>query len=894
MNRLGKANTSRVSKYPTNTDYLTLAYSAFEKQGQVDVIATTDHIEKYFALLGINSAFFAVWKRFGPHYPARQEIHLMLHTFDLYTWLLDIPTIDVCGQVLQMSPTHLNIPISVFENVGKAQGSHGLTEAKLRSNYECVCDYRPVGSKKGDPVDLVTKVFIWGDKYENKPMLWNGLGNGRAVVQACCGDSHMAFLTGVGEVITSGESSYGQIGNGPSFATVDSFRVRMPGDVFVTQIACGNYYTLALSESHNVYYWGTCRYSVPHGEYNIPKQVVLFKTSVPTMWTDIQRDRITQIASGAAHILMLRSDGVALSVGAPDSGRLGRAGSALKPLPISTDFVISKIGCGYASSMAFANGRVYVWGRDTGLDAAMLNADPNAPHYIDPSNVAQSTELILPDLAPTTRVHDVVYGYKLNFAITSEGAYTWGANGPSTPMKLDTSINFSQFAVGTRHILARTATGEVYSWGTSHLGQCGHGDQFVYPRPTRIRGLPPNVSGVAACRDISLAFTGLLRAALSLDFRKCVNNPKSFPDIAFQVGSSLFYAHRAMIVARCHELKIMHLLLGNGAAPLPEPKTVRLGQTVVERYEWPDGCFPNSPPSSNGSFMSPTAASSDSEPNSEVMIIPFDKTTSGMSVTSDAMMGLLKYIYCDYISESALKDLETTRSLAIDFGLPRLAGLLNNDAKSQSLPSTYTHDIDALIQSPDDELPVSGDELSTSALQLKKQMKTIVGAFSDLAITLSDSNTVIPAHRFVLCARSNYFSTILSGSMVEATTRTVNLQTDELTCRWLMRFIYSDRPCNSDINITVELMKLGAMINLDRLVYLCSREIEKELDLETTCYMYHLTSEHSISALQEICWSIIFRDFESVKQTNYWKENLLQEERDIWLKRFNENTPTVK
>lgn len=867
---------------PEALNYQSIVFTCYEGGKYTPVIATSDHFQQYLARRGlspldIDSVNQLMIKKAGSNVHYVRSSIAVFRSWDVFTWFLDIDSIELCGQTLQLSYGD-SVSEGAFTN-SLRQNINRLDETRFWANHECILDYLPLGSKKDAPTEAVsTKVYSWGDKYGSEPRLWKGLGEGRAVVQAACGDNHMAFLTEMGQVITSGECLQGQVGNGPSFQTVESYQVKMPGNLAIRQIACGNTYTLALSESNNVFYWGTCKFSVPSGPYNVPKMVTLFKENTPTLWDNLKQSKIVQIASGAAHILMLRSDGVVLSVGAPDSGRLGRVGSPLLPLPVSglDDLTVSKIGCGYSNSMVFAQGRVYVWGRNDRLQCGIENV----------SHVPVPTEL--PELAKV-KVLDATCGFDTSYAVTSDGAYRWGS---TAPMKFETpgAINFTQFAVGKRHSLARGPNGEVFSWGDSHLGQCGHGDQFSYPLPTRVYGLPPNISGVAACGYVSLAFAGVLRSPLSEDFEKCVNNPKSFPDIVFQVGSSRIYAHRAMIAARCHELKIMHLLLDNQGAGTQTPSDlnrVPLSGTNIKRTQWPSNFIPNQP-SPITSHSSSSASGDDSQPNSEVITIPYNTTLSGAPVTEIGLLGVLKYIYTDALADAAIGDLSQARALADDFGVPRYIELMAPTGQLDHFPSTFNSDVDCLVQTPaeEGEPEAAPAPLARACYDLKRQMGSLVGAFADLSLTVSESGAVIPAHRFVLCARSSFFSTLLTGGMLEATSRAVTLQTDESTCRWLLRFIYSDRPCSTDINITVELLKASAMINLERLVYLCSRAIEKELDLETTAYMYHLTTEHSITLLKNICWDLIIQDFDGLKRTNYWTENLTEEDRVAWIAEY--------
>lgn len=854
--------------------YQTVVFTCHSGGKLTPIIASSDHFQQYLARRGLSPLDIdrvdrILLKKNGNVYSTA----VVFRSWDVFTWFLDIDSIDLCGQILNITYGS-SVSEGAFTN-SLRQNINRLDETRFWQNHECVNEFLPLGSKKDAPSEAVsTKVFTWGDKHGSEPHLWRGLGEGRAVVQASCGDNHMAFLTEMGQVITSGECLQGQVGNGPSCETVESYQVKMPGNLAVRQIACGNTYTLALSESNNVFYWGTCKFAVPSGPYNVPKMVTLFKTNTPTLWDTLKQSNITQIASGAAHILLLRSDGIVLSVGAPDSGRLGRTGSPITPLPVAglQDLTVSKIGCGYSNSLVFAQGRVYVWGRNDKLQCGI----ENTPYVQLPTE--------LPELSKV-KVLDVSCGFDASYAVTSDGAYRWGSTAPMKFAPPD-SVVFTQFAVGKRHTLARGPNGELYSWGDSHLGQCGHGDQFTYPLPTRIYGVPPNISGIAACGYMSLAFAGVLRSPLSEDFEKCVNNPKSFPDIAFQVGSSLIYAHRAMIVARCHELKIMHLLLDNEGAGTQTPSDlpeIQLSNTSIKRTKWPSNFIPNQP----SPVTSQISAGDDSQPNSEVIIVPYNQTLSGAPITENGLRGILRYIYTDALSDFALGDVPQARALASDFGLPRYTELMAPTGKLDLFPSTFNYDVDCLVQTPpEDQVDPISPLFIRDYFNLKQNMSSIVGAFADLSLTVSESGAVIPAHRFILCARSSFFATLLTGGMLEATSRAVTLQTDESTCRWLLRFIYSDRPCSSDINITVELLKASAMINLERLVYLCSRAIEKELDLETTAYMYHLTSEHSIKILKDICWDLLIQDFEGLKKTNYWNDNLTEEDRVAWIAQY--------
>jgi hypothetical protein len=847
---------------------------ALSKDKPRSLEATSDHVVMFFTRCGLSPSDFGWGNR---KYGTANEVRLCIrvNSFDVFVWILEMPVFELCGQRVCATLGDATTPKSYFLDSMK-RNSNAMPESKWLANLESVMSYQAIGAKKENAFEAAeTKVLIWGEQYGQIPTLWPG-SKGRTVIQAACGDRHVAFLTDVGQVITTGDSAQGQVGNGPSWENVVSHNVVMPSNIVVRQIACGNTYTLALTETNNVFYWGTCKYSAPSGPYDVPKQVQLFKANRPTLWEALKRTHIEQIASGAAHMLFLRKDNRVLSVGAPGQGRLGRNAKFDHSIPNVVsgleDIAVSKISCGYANSLAYcsATGHIYVWGQNSNLQCGIDS----------PSEIWTPT--LLSELKDAG-VSDVVCGLNTSYAITDKGPYAWGVTATqfSTPsLRLSSPMLMTSFieqqktlvkiAVGGHHALGLGPNGEVYSWGQSHIGQCGHGDTFTYIYPTRIHDLPPSVSGIAACGSLSIAFTGLLRTPISENIETCLNNPDSFPDIIFQVGDTPVYAHRALIVARCHQLKIMHLLLGSNDPIVPASLSTIPINAVISRFCWPGKLIPNE--STPGTLHEPVVA-------------PYSQTfSSGSPVTPGALLCVLRYIYTDTITGASSADQHVALAIAHDFGLRRLEELLSPSLAAKPIPSSYCDDLDLLVQSPSDYKPETAEELT--AHKAKQKLTSLVGAFADLTLVALDSQVSIHTHRFLLCARSDYFQTLLHGGMIEAQQRVVELQTDESTCRWLLRFLYTDRPCTSDINITVELLKLSAMIQLHRLVFLCSRFIEKELDIETTAYMYHLTSTHSITTLRDICWGLMTQNFDGIIATDYWQNNLTQEERDTWLYKY--------
>lgn len=57
------------------------------------------------------------------------------------------------------------------------------------------------------------------------------------------------------------------------------------------------------------------------------------------------------------------------------------------------------------------------------------------------------------------------------------------------PLRLPFKVSIASVSAGSRHTLALTSDGDVYSWGWGHLGQLGHGEARSLSTPTKISTL---------------------------------------------------------------------------------------------------------------------------------------------------------------------------------------------------------------------------------------------------------------------------------------------------------------------------------------------------------------------------------------------------------------------
>jgi alpha-tubulin suppressor-like RCC1 family protein len=179
-------------------------------------------------------------------------------------------------------------------------------------------------------------VYTWGGtlhkklgqrsgKAMNKPGLVQGLSE-KEVIYVGCGDFHSVALTSDGKVYTwGGGGSFfnrGQCGHGHVKDILDPLAIPAFANKKIVQLSCGGYHTLALTESNDLYAWGSGLYGeCGFGEFlntSSPK-LVLF----PWVKNGAEEQQIVQISAGGHHSLALTEHGYVFSFGFASHGQLG-------------------------------------------------------------------------------------------------------------------------------------------------------------------------------------------------------------------------------------------------------------------------------------------------------------------------------------------------------------------------------------------------------------------------------------------------------------------------------------------------------------------------------------------------------------------------------------------
>jgi alpha-tubulin suppressor-like RCC1 family protein len=322
-----------------------------------------------------------------------------------------------------------------------------------------------------------------------------GVLNGETITQIAAGVNHSLVLTDSGKLYSWGYNDSGQLGNG----TIDNSPVPTAVDMTgvlngatVTQIAAGEYHSLALTDDGKVHSWGAGAF----GQLGNGQAYLNATTPVDVVsYGALDGKAVIQIAAGYSHSLALTSDGGLYSWGANDSGQLGDGTKNFSKAPVAVDMTdvlngatVTQIAAGGFNSLALtSDGELYSWGANDsgqlGNGTSGTNIESNVPVAVDMTSALDSKTVI-----------QIAAGYSHSLALTSDGGlYSWGDDSMGqlgsgtytgyydTPVAVNVDGKIvTQISSSENHSLALTSDGEVYSWGDDSMGQLGDGGSGYY------------------------------------------------------------------------------------------------------------------------------------------------------------------------------------------------------------------------------------------------------------------------------------------------------------------------------------------------------------------------------------------------------------------------------
>ncbi len=192
------------------------------------------------------------------------------------------------------------------------------------------------------------------------------------VTQVAAGAGHSLAVTASGQLYAFGENAFGQLGSstnsGTSTPNPTPTLVGLPGEIGpVTQIAAGEFHSLAVTASGQLYAFGLN----DGGELGSSTNNATSKANpTPTLVTlPGEIGPVTQVAAGGAHSLAVTASGQLYAFGENAFGQLGSpANNVPNPRPTRVDLPgevgrVTQVAAGAGHSLAVtASGQLYAFG----------------------------------------------------------------------------------------------------------------------------------------------------------------------------------------------------------------------------------------------------------------------------------------------------------------------------------------------------------------------------------------------------------------------------------------------------------------------------------------------------------------------------------------------------
>eukprot|EP00753_Platysulcus_tardus_P017106 PLAT6280.1.p1 GENE.PLAT6280.1~~PLAT6280.1.p1 ORF type:complete len:428 (-),score=164.11 PLAT6280.1:164-1324(-) len=363
---------------------------------------------------------------------------------------------------------------------------------------------------------------------------------GQSVKTLSCAHAFCLAVTTRGDVFSWGSGKAGQLGHRDSRNQPVPRRVKGLQRKGVVAVAGGREHSVAVTREGDVYTWGSGR----QGLLGLGKEAEeeLQPVLLPFFGPDaVSFGRlggpitVRLVACGYLHTVVVDSNGDVFTWGCAADGRLGLGGDedAFEPRRVVAlqDERVTAVACGQAHTLVLTKTqRVFSWGR--GRDGALGHGNEDAcwePLMLEswelrrkrrsfalPSTIAPSPPPDLPSIS------SISCGGKHSLAVDDDGTlYTWGrgelgrlGHGDELPRLTPAAVAFFagrrvEKAVGGGYHSLALVEGMLFSWGDGSYGRLGHGAEAVELLPKEVAFL--------ADKGPSAIFAGAYLTAVSAE-----------------------------------------------------------------------------------------------------------------------------------------------------------------------------------------------------------------------------------------------------------------------------------------------------------------------------------------------------------------------------------------
>ncbi|KAJ7531965.1 hypothetical protein O6H91_14G067000 [Diphasiastrum complanatum] len=346
-------------------------------------------------------------------------------------------------------------------------------------------------------MDGSVEVYAWGrgdlgqlglgdDKDRDTPTKITNLVD-KDIVHIAASDYHTVFLTGEGELFTTGNNDAGQLGEKSLKTQYSPVRVASLDTHTITHVACGQAHTVAVTGA--LVSWGTGEFGqLGHKEIAGTVDVVQ-----PRIVRGSRELHFAHVACGAAHTLVLTGGGDVYSFGQGNNGALGHGRTSNVTVPTLVETLwglgIVQITSGENHSAALSiDGQVFTWGRgkygQLGHGSTDNESRPTAVKALSDQMIVQ-----------------IACGGEHTMAISREGLlFTWGQGywgqtghgtqddvlSPRQVLSLQKE-QVMQASAGARHSIIMTRNEEIFVWGDGEQGQLGNSQSQMQLIPMSLK-----------------------------------------------------------------------------------------------------------------------------------------------------------------------------------------------------------------------------------------------------------------------------------------------------------------------------------------------------------------------------------------------------------------------
>ena len=340
------------------------------------------------------------------------------------------------------------------------------------------------------------KLGLGDTKDREVPVLVEALADVK-ISHVACGKYHSAALSTAGDVYMWGDERCGQLGLGKAKAPTPT-KVEALSGIGVTQLSCGMYHTLALTEAGEVYScgFGGSFFNGAGGLGHGNRKQLNEPTKLAGFGHGEGQAVCTNVSAGGYHSVALDTEGRVWTWGRGEWGRLGHddASDALVPTVVlgqtgglgAEEGAVRCVGTpqageGHTGALG-EDGLTYTWGRNEhwqlGYEVVgLLNSGQSFDAQQSPLAVpiadkgAAGTEDAEPTTAYTAR--RFACGEQGSAAQLSDGSvYIWGMQRFFEPTRVpgyDAALGGAELQdmqLGATHLALHTAEGKVFTFGS--------------------------------------------------------------------------------------------------------------------------------------------------------------------------------------------------------------------------------------------------------------------------------------------------------------------------------------------------------------------------------------------------------------------------------------------